>query len=261
MVKSTYNFALATTEQAGNLLQKKILFLVVGSTEQHGPHLPLSVDCDIPQSICEELGIRLEGLVGPAIPYGARSLPQSGGGAGFPGTIHVRGSTLIQYLYDVIRSYVASGARRIVVVNGHYENEGLIFEAVDLLREERVLDSVSLVALSWWSVLDTSFVATVFGNSFVGWHAEHASLVETSLMLFLKPSSTHDIRVDHPTPPEAGILYHPVDPQSISCRGVLHRTSEASAEHGRILFQRITDELAARITKHMGVSPQPEGKD
>lgn len=252
----THNFALATTEQAGNLLQQKVLFLAVGSTEQHGPHLPLSVDCDIPQAICEEVAIRLGGLVGPTISYGARSLPQSGGGAGFPGTIYVRGSTLIDYIYDILRSYVASGARRIVIVNGHYENEGLIFEAVDLLREEGVLNGVSLMALSWWSVLDSAFVANVFGSSFVGWHAEHASLVETSLMLFLKPAATHDIRVNHATPPEAGILLHPVASETVSCRGVLHRTSEASAERGQTLFQQITDELASRITKHMEVFSQ-----
>lgn len=252
MVKFT-NFALATTEQVDDILQQKILFLAVGSTEQHGPHLPLSVDCDIPQSICQELAIRLEGVVGPAISYGARSLSQSGGGLGFPGTIYVRGSTLIQYVYDILRSYVASGACRIVILNGHYENEGLIFEAVDQLREEGVLDAVSLMALSWWSVLDSSFVADLFGSNFVGWHAEHASLVETSLMLFLHPDAIGNIRVDHPTPPEAGILLHPVASESVSCRGVLYRTSEASAEYGQILFQRITGELATRITKHMGM--------
>jgi creatinine amidohydrolase len=156
-------------------------------------------------------------------------------------------------VYDILRSYVASGARRIVILNGHYENEGLIFEAVDQLREEGVLDAVSLMALSWWSVLDSSFVADLFGSNFVGWHAEHASLVETSLMLFLHPDAIGNIRVDHPTPPEAGILLHPVASESVSCRGVLHRTSEASAEYGQILFQRITGELATRITKHMGM--------
>lgn len=250
-----HNFALATTEEASSLLAEKILFLAIGSTEQHGPHLPLSVDCDIPQSVCEELAIHFGGLVAPLIAYGARSLPQSGGGAGFPGTIYVRGSTLIHYVYDILRSYVVSGAHRIVVVNGHYENEGFIFEAIDQLREEERLDSVSLMALSWWSVLDTPFVENVFGKSFVGWHAEHASLVETSLMLFLKPSTTRDIRVDHPTPPESGIFFHPVERQSVSCRGVLHRTSEASAERGQILFQQITERLAARITKHMQRKP------
>lgn len=248
-----YDFALATTEQVADLLENKILFLAIGSTEQHGPHLPLSVDCDIPQAICKELALSFDALVGPPVSYGARSLPQSGGGAGFPGTIYVRGSILIEYLSDILRSYVASGARRIVIINGHYENEGFIFESVDRLREEGVLDSVSLIALSWWSVLDTSFVAEIFGKSFVGWHAEHASLVETSLMLFLKPSSTRDIRVDCATPPEAGILFHPVESQKISCRGVLHRTTEASAERGRILFHRITQELAHKISKHMKV--------
>ena len=95
-----------------------ILVLPVGAVEQHGPHLPLTVDTEIPARIASMLTDKLKVIVAPAIPYGARSLPQSGGGPGFPGTINIRGSVLTDYLKDIIAGYVATGFRSIVVLNG-----------------------------------------------------------------------------------------------------------------------------------------------
>src|ERR1700674_3509171 len=101
------------------------LVLPVGAVEQHGPHLPLTVDTEIPIRIASMLVEKLKVIVAPAIPYGARSLPQSGGGPRFPGTINIRGSVLTDYLKDVISGYIATGFCAIVILNGHYENESL----------------------------------------------------------------------------------------------------------------------------------------
>src|ERR1700692_2560367 len=111
------------SENVRALAKDAILVLPVGAVEQHGPHLPLTVDTEIPVRIAAMLAKKLNVIVAPAISYGARSLPQSGGGHGFPGTINIRGSVLTDYLKDIIAGYVATGFRSIVVLNGHYENE------------------------------------------------------------------------------------------------------------------------------------------
>src|SRR3979409_1331895 len=90
--------------------KEAILVLPVGTVEQHGPHLPLTVDTEIPVRIASMLVEKLKVIVAPAIPYGARSLPQSGGGPSFPGTMNIRGSVLTDYLKNVIAGYVATGA-------------------------------------------------------------------------------------------------------------------------------------------------------
>jgi creatinine amidohydrolase len=113
-----------------------ILFLPVGTVEQHGPHLPLTVDIEIPVRIAAAVSKKIKGYVAPAIFYGARSLPQSGGSPDLPGTIRVRGSVVTEYLKDVIAGYVTMGFRSIVILNGHYENESFLFEALELCREE-----------------------------------------------------------------------------------------------------------------------------
>jgi creatinine amidohydrolase len=235
-------------EEAG----KGILMLPVGSVEQHGPHLPLTVDIEIPVRIASRVLETVKGLVAPAISYGARSLPQSGGSPDIPGTIRVRGSVLTDYLKDVIAGYVSMGFRSIVVLNGHYENESFIFEALELCRQEGKLEGERIIALSWWNLVPQALLEKLFGDRFTGWHAEHASAVETSLMLHLRKDLVGPVRVDNATPPRAGIFTFPIEASKISNRGVLGSTSSSSAEAGRALFEEICSQLIAVIREHRG---------
>lgn len=224
-------------------LGRRMLILPVGAVEQHGPHLPLSVDIDIANAVASELAKRLDCYVAPSISYGARSLPQSGGGPSFPGTIAARGTALIEYFSDIFTSYARSGAHSILVVNGHYENEPFLTEALEICRESGRFDKVEIISLSWWSIVTPEFLETVFKGTFPGWHAEHAGLCETSLMLYLRPEVVRSDRPDHFRPPLAGVYLHPIDPAQISERGVLARTSGSSGEVGRLLFTHICDQF------------------
>lgn len=235
-------------EEAG----KGILVLPVGSVEQHGPHLPLTVDVEIPVRIATRVVETIKGFVAPAISYGARSLPQSGGSSDIPGTIRVRGAVLTEYLKDVVAGYSSMGFRSIVILNGHYENESFLFEALELCRQEGNFEGARIVALSWWSLVPQTLLDKLFGDRFMGWHAEHASACETSLMLHLRKDLVGPARVDNVTPPRAGIYTFPVEASKISNRGVLGNTSSSSAEIGEALFEEICAQLAAVIREQMG---------
>ena len=229
-----------------------VLILPVGAIEQHGPHLPLTVDVEIPVRIASALAERLRVVVAPVICYGARSLPQSGGGPSFPGQVHVRGSVLTDYLKDVIAGYIATGFRSIVILNGHYENESFIFEAVEICRHEGKLDGVRIIAAGWWSFVSDAVIEKLFGDRFPGWHAEHASACETSLMLHFRKDLVGPVRVDNATPPRPGIYLFPEDSAKMSNRGVLGSASLSSADIGRALCEEICSQLAALINGHMG---------
>jgi creatinine amidohydrolase len=246
------NFELLNSENVREEGGKGILILPIGTVEQHGPHLPLTVDIEIPVRIASRVVETIQGFVAPAIVYGARSLPQSGGSPDIPGTIRIRGSVLTEYLKDVVASYVSMGFRKIVVLNGHYENEGFLFEALELCREEGRLDGANIVALSWWSLVPQEVLDRLFGGRFTGWHAEHASVCETSLMLHLRKDLVGPARVDNATPPRAGIYTFPIEASQISNRGVLGSTTSSSAEIGRALFEEICSQLAAVIRGQKG---------
>src|SRR6267143_1819664 len=205
------SFEILHSENVRAEAQDAILVIPVGAVEQHGPHLPLTVDTEIPVRIASMLVEKLKVIVAPAVTYGARSLPQSGGGPGFPGTINIRGSVLTDYLKDVIAGYIATGFRSIVILNGHYENESFLFEALELCRQEGKLEGARIVALSWWSLVPQELLGKLFGDRFTGWHAEHASACETSLMLHLRKELVGPARVDNATPPRAGVYTFPTE--------------------------------------------------
>src|ERR1700674_974647 len=110
------SFERVHTENIREEAKDAILVLPVGSVEQHGPHLPLTVDTEIPVRLASMLVERVKGVVPPAISYGARSLPQSGGAPSIPGTVHIRGSVLTEYLKDVVSGYHATGVRPLGVL-------------------------------------------------------------------------------------------------------------------------------------------------
>jgi len=238
-------YADLTCEEVQNALKNNSLLIPIGAIEQHGPHLPLSVDIDIATAITTELSERGHGIVAPGIAYAARSQPHSGGGPSFPGTICVRGDVLIQYFVSIFKSYVHAGASRIIIMNGHYENEPFIFEALEICREDSFFQNITILGVSWWSLVDKGFCDDLFKGEFPGWHAEHASLSETSLMLYLKPELVRDLRVNHELPVQEGVYFYPVDPEKSSTRGVLAKTRNSSSETGEKLFKHICDRIVS----------------
>ena len=85
------------------------LIVPIGSTEQHGPHLPLSVDAILADRFAELLAEEVDGVIAPVLSYGYKSKPRSGGGPLFPGTIDLNGSTLQNLLLDLLLEFVADG--------------------------------------------------------------------------------------------------------------------------------------------------------
>ena len=89
----------------------------LGSTEQHGPHLPCGTDIFAADVIAKEVAERLDALCVPFGPYGVTPIH-----AGHPGTISLRRATFEALLTDVLTELARMGARSIVLVNWHEGN-------------------------------------------------------------------------------------------------------------------------------------------
>ncbi|MDT3396834.1 creatininase family protein [Streptomyces sp. B1866] len=224
----------------------------IGAIEQHGPHLPLSVDAVLAEEFARQIAYELDGFTLPVQAVAARSLPTSGGGLAFPGTLYVSGDSLVRFLREAARSLAALPFERLIVVNGHYKNEPFVFEALDDLRERGLAEGKEIVAFSWWSLVEDSWLRAEVGD-FPGWHAEHAGLTETSLMLFLRPDLVSDLRPDHDRPPRAGLYLHPVDVARTTNQGVLSSTSGSSAELGEKLFWHVVSQAVALVREGYGL--------
>src|SRR2546429_5738977 len=98
--------------------------LPMGSTEQHGPHLPLNTDCVIPVGIALETAKRLPLVVAPPVRFGARSRPLSGGGEGFAGAPPPRAPTFMPTPREGLESPGRSGLPRVCVPHWQLHKQG-----------------------------------------------------------------------------------------------------------------------------------------
>lgn len=101
-----------------DLIQRSpIAVIAIGSTEQHGPHLPCGTDTMVAEIIAQEVATQLDGLYVPFGPYGVTPIH-----AGHPGTISLRRSTFEALLTDMLEELTEMGVKTFVLVNWHEGN-------------------------------------------------------------------------------------------------------------------------------------------
>jgi len=205
-----------------------ILAIPVGSTEQHGPHLPLDTDTRVATALAERLAAgRVDVVVAPALAYGS-----SGEHAAFPGTLSIGQDALETVLVELVRS--ADRFRGVVLVNGHGGN------AVPVRRAVRRLHHEGRAVLAW-------FPSVAGGDA-------HAGLTETSLLLALAPEVVRSERAEAGASGGiAGLM--PIlaaeGVRAVSPNGVLGDPRGATAEHGRRLLEQLSADLGDAVAAWM----------
>src|SRR3954465_1192199 len=130
---------------------QKLVILPTGSTEQHGPHLPIDVDVFLCEAVGLEVGRRAPDkvLVLPPVPYGLNLHHID-----FPGTIHIEPDVFIAFCLNVTKSVAYHGLRKILMVNAHGSNAPMIA----LVARKTVLETESLCfATTYVSFLTEAF--------------------------------------------------------------------------------------------------------
>jgi creatinine amidohydrolase len=235
-----------------------LVLLPVGSLEQHGPHTPLATDTMIPMAISVAIAGRIGALVAPAISYGYKSQPRTGGGNDFPGTTSLDGETLIHLARDIIKEFARHGVRRMAVMDSHYENEMFLIEGIDIaLRDLRAqgIDDMKVAKIRYFEFTSEATLATVFPDGFPGWPLEHAGVMTTSVLLHLRPDLVRMDRVpNHPPMEYPPYDVFPPDPEQASKTGVLASAREATAEKGELLFNEYVTEISAALSREFRLS-------
>lgn len=231
-----------------------VVFLAIGSLEQHGPHLPMCCDELIPRALAEAVAARIGGLVAPSISYGYKSQPRSGGGNHFVGTTSLDAATLIAVTKDVVLELMRHGVTRLVLMDGHYENTMLINEAADLACREapaRGLRMPRILRIPYYEYTSPALIDEIWGDSFPGWPMEHGGMMETCLMLHIRPDLVHlEALPDQATPVLPVYDVFPVSAETwpdIPPSGIFVPAHAATAEKGARLFNEYVDRIAADL--------------
>lgn len=231
--------------------------LPVGSTEQHGYHLPLCTDVVLPESLAVAAARQLGLLVAPPVTYGYRSRPLSGGGEGFPGTVSLSARTLMALVEDVLVGLARSGFRRLVLLNWHYENSNFVYEAAWCAHERLARSDLQVMVVeAAFSELSEAVMTMLFGDEFPGWDVEHAAVLETSLMLHLRPDLVlMDRAVDDQAKrhPPYDLVPPPAD--FIPASGTLWKATRANAENGRAAWAEIVSRVTSMVSHEFALDP------
>ena len=217
---------LTSPEAAERAAAGAVLAVPVGSTEQHGPHLPLATDADLAVALCAQLGVAHPAVVvAPSVPYGS-----SGEHEGFAGTISIGQEATELLLTELGRSATRTFSR-VLLVSTHGGNTEAVRRAVVRLRAESRDVSVWLPR---WP-----------GDA-------HAGRAETSLQLALAPGT---VRLDRAeagnTTPIAELMpaLRATAVKGVSPNGVLGDPAGASAAEGAAIFAGLLADLTAYVER------------
>jgi creatinine amidohydrolase len=217
-------------------LSKLIVVLPTGSIEQHGPHLPVSVDTDIVTAVATRLEQRS--------PQSILLLPTLWPGLSthhmqFPGTIDVPQPDYIRLVADIGKSVASMGARKCFILNGHGGNDVPIRAAMRELKSD--VPQTRFVFASYWSLAAKS-IKEIRESELGG--LGHACEMETSIMLHLRPQAVkmqlakrdgpkHDDVYRKSDMQQARPVYFVNEFHEISDSGVVGHPELATAEKGK----------------------------
>jgi creatinine amidohydrolase len=212
----------------------------VGSTEQHGPHGPLLTDAIVPTEVARRVAPDVGAVVAPTINYGL-SYPH----VGFTGLVHIRIPTFMALVEDVVAGLAAIGFRRIVLLNGHYDNTyALAYACAN--AADRLPAGTRAFPINYWDGITADEAAEFFGPT----SGLHANQGETSAVLAINPALV-DLDAANAEMPPFPEVANPAPVHTaffFSAPGSVHRAThsgtwgdarEASAEFGERYLEAV----------------------
>ena len=256
MTPTTVSWQDLTSPELGALAEAGAAVIVpIGAIEQHGPHLPVSVDitsafevaCRAAESITE-----FKVLVAPPVWWGVSPHHMA-----FPGTISLSTATFIDLLCDICRSIAKHGFKRILLLNGHGGNAELIGVAAIKLSEEGLF----VAACSYFALITDEMKA--IGESPIG-GMSHGCEMETSLLLAVAPELVHmdlaraDVRPNRNSYftidlRDARPVFYAYDLKRDSNEGVIGDPTLATVEKGQRILAAAVREVASFIREYQAM--------
>jgi creatinine amidohydrolase len=239
-----------TTEDLAALLEgtPAVALIPVGSTEPHGPHLPLGTDAILSDEVCRRAARTLRdrgiaAVVAPTIAYGVTQYA-----AGFRGAIGVRDETLLSLLYDVASRLLDDGFAQVAFVNNHLEpaHVAVIEKAVESIAAQRGPTCVSFpnqLTKRWGKTLTEEFKR---GNCHAG--SYEGSLVIAARGELFRADVARDLpKLDISLAKTENKTFHELG----MSRAYTGAPAEATREEGDKTYARLSEMVVTEITEKL----------
>lgn len=213
------------------LKQTDLVIVPLGSVEVYG-HLPQGTDGIAAEAMADAVARQLKALRTPLIPVGTTPTL-----AVFPGTLSVRREVMETFMRDLVFSLVEFGARRFFFINGHAGNN----DFVNAVIQELSHNGAHGATIQVWA-----FARGLDEGLFKNYNPHgHASEAGTSVMLHLRPDLVDaSQKMKHkPTLSAYQDVTTSMDMRERMPDGMHGDTTEASAEKGKILFDRMVKRI------------------
>jgi creatinine amidohydrolase len=182
---------MTNTEVDAFLERHHAVIVPTGATEQHGPHAPLLTDVLIPQEIARRVAPTIGAVVAPPLNY-ALSYPH----VGFRGLVHIRIPTFMALIEDLCVAFATTGFKRIIFLNGHYDNTYAIAYAC-ANAADKIGKDVKAFPVNYWDGMTPEESAQYFSLE----KGLHANAAETSAILAINPALVDLERANAEFPP------------------------------------------------------------
>lgn len=236
---------------------KTLVFLPVSPVEEHGPHLPLGTDLyaasDIAGAgieILEKEAPDLNYVLYPGIPLGCADIT-----ADFPGTISVKGNTLMRVIVDVSAALAKSGFKFIIIVNHHYDLSQIkaISTAMDKVKKEFNIGIFEPLGTFFFST-ETQPAAPIPTEDNIDMSQQaHAEFEETSFIKYKYPELLKDSYRSLPPVYIDLVKHYLIGQRTIkkmgAARGYVGSPSKATAEYGKSYLEEKSRLLADSALK------------
>ncbi|MBY8996925.1 MAG: creatininase family protein [Candidatus Thorarchaeota archaeon] len=249
-MEKEYLLANMTWQEVEKRLEDCDIALVpLGSTEQHGPALPVSTDhfiaTQFAHKTAETVWDNHKVVVTPPITFGFSPHHME-----FKGTITLSELTLSSMIADICHSLAQHGFKKIVIVNGHGGNETAISNA---LHDMHGNIDAKVYHLNWYDMAGDKIKEIVTPPVY------HACDMETSVAWYLGQRVLEDKRVDEPgkvlvpgfiipdglaPPPRATVSY---SFKEITESGVVGYSTKATKEKGKLIADLVLERLVSFI--------------
>jgi len=221
------------------------ILMPIGSTEQHGPNGLVGTDAICAEAIAKAVGEAAEALVGPTISVGMAVHHM-----GFPGTMTLRPSTLIQLMQDYVMSLAKHGFRRFFFLNGHGGNIATVqaaFYEIYAASEGALgaapagFGEIQCKLVNWW---DSPATAKLCRELFGDQDGAHATASEVAITQYLYPETIKRVVLDPPKAPN-GRFHGPADYRRRFPDGRIgSNPGLATPEKGKQIFDVAVPDLA-----------------